>query len=168
MLYLVVALLLGFALGVLALLLFRRRPDVPVGARPRGPPPGKTAAHAPPAPVAPPRAPPEQAADDDWEETVDFAIVEDEPEPAPAPPPRAPAPTTPPPPPHRGPPPRPYVPEMEQEGVVPTEWARRHVGPLEPGRVKGICSGCGTPISISKRRPIRVACPVCGRTRLLS
>ena len=51
---------------------------------------------------------------------------------------------------------------------VPTEWARRQVGPLEPGRVRGICSGCGTTISVSRRRPLRVACPVCGRTRLLS
>jgi hypothetical protein len=54
------------------------------------------------------------------------------------------------------------------KGGVPTEWARRQVGPLEPGRVRGMCSGCGTAISVSRNRPIRVACPVCGRTRLLS
>lgn len=62
---------------------------------------------------------------------------------------------------------RPPVPAME-DSSIPTEWARRQVGPVEPGRAKGVCSGCGTALSISKRRPLRIACPVCGRTRLLA
>lgn len=165
LLYLVVALLLGFALGVLALLLFRRKPVAREPPLARAPPP-------------PPRAsaPPPEAWSDDDDDAVEFALVDDEPpaRAAPRAPPRAPpAPQSPPPArpaPYRPPPPgRPIAPEMDDPvGTVPTEWARRHVGPLEPGRVKGICSGCGTPISISTRRPLRVACPVCGRTRLLS
>ena len=51
---------------------------------------------------------------------------------------------------------------------VPTEWARRQVGPPEPGRTKGACSGCGAMLSVSDQRPLRIACPVCGRTRLLA
>jgi DNA-directed RNA polymerase subunit RPC12/RpoP len=51
---------------------------------------------------------------------------------------------------------------------VPTEWAKRVTGPVEPDRVKGICSGCGTRISVTTKRPLRIACPVCGRTRLLT
>lgn len=51
---------------------------------------------------------------------------------------------------------------------VPSEWARRQVGPVEPGRTKGVCSGCGTSISVTNARPLRIACPVCGRTKLLA
>jgi len=51
---------------------------------------------------------------------------------------------------------------------VPTEWARRQVGPADPGRSKGACSGCGAMLSVSNVRPLRIACPVCGRTRLLA
>jgi DNA-directed RNA polymerase subunit RPC12/RpoP len=53
-------------------------------------------------------------------------------------------------------------------GGIPTEWARRQVGPPEAGRAVGLCSGCGTRISVSRTRPLRIACPVCGRTRLLT
>lgn len=71
--------------------------------------------------------------------------------------------------PARAPPmPKPVMPADFEDSTVQTEWARRHVGPLEPGRVKGVCSGCGTQLSISKHRPLKIACPVCGRTRLLS
>lgn len=55
-----------------------------------------------------------------------------------------------------------------RESAVTTEWARRQVGPVDRGRQKGVCSGCGTHLSISQERPLRVACPVCGRTRLLA
>lgn len=51
---------------------------------------------------------------------------------------------------------------------VPTEWARRQVGPVEPGRVAGACGGCGARLSVSTARPLRIACPVCGRTKLLA
>lgn len=51
---------------------------------------------------------------------------------------------------------------------IPTEWARRQVGPAGPGRTKGACSGCGAMLSVSNQRPLRIACPVCGRTRLLA
>jgi hypothetical protein len=51
---------------------------------------------------------------------------------------------------------------------IPSEWARRQVGPVETGRSKGVCSGCGTSISVSNARPLRIACPVCGRTKLLA
>lgn len=51
---------------------------------------------------------------------------------------------------------------------VPTEWARRLVGPAPPGRMRGVCSGCGTTLSISTARPLRIACPVCGRTKLVA
>lgn len=51
---------------------------------------------------------------------------------------------------------------------VPSEWARRQVGPVDPGRSKGVCSGCGTSISVSNARPLRIACPVCGRSKLLA
>lgn len=54
------------------------------------------------------------------------------------------------------------------DSPIPTEWARRQVGPLDNGRMKGLCSGCGTHLSISQERPVRIACPVCGRTRLLA
>lgn len=58
---------------------------------------------------------------------------------------------------------------MEQlPAPVPTEWARRQVGPVEPGRAKGVCSGCGANLSVSTQRPLRIACPVCGRTKLLA
>ena len=59
------------------------------------------------------------------------------------------------------------LPELS-ESPIPTEWARRQVGPLEGGRMKGVCSGCGTSLSVSAARPLRIACPVCGRTRLLA
>src|SRR5882672_1878867 len=53
--------------------------------------------------------------------------------------------------------------------AVPMEWAQRHEsGPAAPGRVRGACSGCGTKLTVSNRRPLRIACPVCGRTRLLT
>jgi DNA-directed RNA polymerase subunit RPC12/RpoP len=51
---------------------------------------------------------------------------------------------------------------------IPTEWARRQVGPASPGRTKGACSGCGAMLSVSTQRPLRIACPVCGRSRLLA
>lgn len=60
----------------------------------------------------------------------------------------------------RAPPPEPQP--------IPTEWARRLVGPAPPGRSKGACSGCGAMLSVSNARPLRIACPVCGRTRLLA
>ena len=53
-------------------------------------------------------------------------------------------------------------------GEVPTEWARRQVGPVEPGRSAGACGGCGARLSVSNARPLRIACPVCGRTKLLA
>lgn len=51
---------------------------------------------------------------------------------------------------------------------VPTEWARRQVGLVEPGRTAGACGGCGARLSVSNARPLRIACPVCGRTKLLA
>lgn len=54
------------------------------------------------------------------------------------------------------------------ESVAPTEWAARVSGPLPPGHTRGVCSGCGTPLSVGPRRPLRIACPECGRTRLLA
>lgn len=147
LLYLVVALFLGFALGAVAFLLFFRKPaEMPEPVRlPRGPPEPSAARPRTLTPTAPRQ-------EQEWED-VEFAVVDED---APARPP-----------PVRAAPPRPASPDME-DSAVPTEWARRHLGALEPGRVKGICSGCGTPLSISTRRPLRVACPVCGRTRLLS
>lgn len=53
-------------------------------------------------------------------------------------------------------------------GDVATEWARRQVGPVEPGRTSGACGGCGARLSVSEARPLRIACPVCGRTKLLA
>lgn len=53
------------------------------------------------------------------------------------------------------------------DSPIPTEWARRLLGNLGAGRTRGVCSGCGTHLSISQQRPVRIACPVCGRTRLL-
>lgn len=53
--------------------------------------------------------------------------------------------------------------------VVVSEWARRDDGgALAPGRTKGVCSGCGVPITVSTRRPLRISCPECGRSRLLA
>ena len=151
LLYLVVALLLGFSLGVLALLvMFRKRGAPAAPQEPRGMPPPT---HDPP-PVTP--------AQPSWDE-VEFEIVEDDEPPRATRP--APQPARPRPPPARAVQP---LPPTESPGEIPTEWARRHVGAAPPDRVKGICSGCGTPLSISRRRPLRVACPVCGRTRLLS
>lgn len=54
------------------------------------------------------------------------------------------------------------------EDAIPTEWARRFTGEAEAGRAKGICSGCGTKLSVGMQRPLRIACPVCGRQRLLT
>ena len=54
------------------------------------------------------------------------------------------------------------------QAAVPTEWARRQVGPVEPGRVAGACGGCGARLSVSNARPLRIACPVCGRTKLIA
>ena len=157
LLYLVVALLLGFALGVLAILVFRRRP-------PAEPAPEARRARRPRSAPEPTAVPVSGARAESWED-VEFEVVQDDapatPAPAASSPTRAPRP-----PPARAVQPLPPLDEVESS--VPTEWARRHVGPPEPGRVKGICSGCGTPLSISLRRPLRVACPVCGRTRLLA
>ena len=85
--------------------------------------------------------------------------------PAPTPrPPPAPAPARAP----RGPPPRAPLPAPEPS-TIPTEWAARATdAPLPPGHVRGVCSGCGTPLSVGPRRPLRIACPECGRTRLLA
>lgn len=58
---------------------------------------------------------------------------------------------------------------MEESGPeVQTEWARRQVGPVEAGRTSGACGGCGARLSVSAARPLRIACPVCGRTKLLA
>ena len=54
------------------------------------------------------------------------------------------------------------------QGEVQTEWARRQVGPVEAGRTAGACGGCGARLSVSNARPLRIACPVCGRTKLLA
>src|SRR5438552_18027581 len=55
------------------------------------------------------------------------------------------------------------------ESAIPMEWAHRHEGgPAPAGRVRGVCSGCGTKLTVSNRKPLRIACPVCGRTRLLT
>ncbi|HUR67831.1 MAG TPA: hypothetical protein VM370_01185 [Candidatus Thermoplasmatota archaeon] len=51
---------------------------------------------------------------------------------------------------------------------VETEWARRQVGPVEAGRVAGVCGGCGSRLSVTDRRPLRIACPVCGRNKLVA
>jgi hypothetical protein len=53
---------------------------------------------------------------------------------------------------------------------IQTEWARRaFTGPVGADRVRGMCSGCGTTLSVARApRPLRTACPVCGRTRVLS
>lgn len=62
------------------------------------------------------------------------------------------------------------VPLSPHDATVPLEWAERAhpgAGPV-PGRARGVCSGCGTAINVSMRRPVRVACPECGNTRLLS
>lgn len=61
---------------------------------------------------------------------------------------------------------RPHLPAS----TVPTEWAARvtPATPLAPGHTRGACSGCGTMLSASPRRPIRLACPECGNTRLLA
>lgn len=80
---------------------------------------------------------------------------------------RAPAPR----PPMREPPPmRSWAQQVRESTApeVPTEWARRQVGPVEPGRTSGACGGCGARLSVSSARPLRIACPVCGRTKLLA
>jgi hypothetical protein len=103
-------------------------------------------------PLAPPTPPPAPATDDD----EPYTIARD---------PLAPAPPSP----RASPAPHPYPPTPPPpEDAIPSEWARRLTGPLHPDRARGICSGCGTKLSVSKRRPIRIACPVCGRTRLLT
>jgi len=87
-------------------------------------------------------------------EQVDFGVAPDAPK-AEAPRPRpgpAMMPRTPPPP----------------EDAIPTEWARRLTGPIEEGRAKGVCSGCGTMLSVGMQRPLKISCPVCGRQRLLT
>lgn len=74
-------------------------------------------------------------------------------------------------PPMRGPPPSKSWAQQTLEELPPpvqTEWARRQVGPLEPGRTSGVCSGCGARLSVSTQRPLRIACPVCGRSKLLA
>lgn len=71
-------------------------------------------------------------------------------------------------------PPRPAMRGVERppggpESNIPMEWAHRHEGgPAPPGRVRGVCSGCGSKLTVSNRKPLRIACPVCGRTRLLT
>ena len=66
------------------------------------------------------------------------------------------------------PPPR-AAPPAPEASTVPTEWAARATdAPLPQGHVRGVCSGCGTPLSVGPRRPLRIACPECGRTRLLA
>lgn len=83
--------------------------------------------------------------------------------------PRAPAPA-----PRAAPPPRPPPKSWAQQALeetpsaVPTEWARRQVGPVEKGRTAGVCGGCAARLSVSNARPLRIACPVCGRTKLLT
>ena len=74
------------------------------------------------------------------------------------------------PPPRRAPPMRSWAQEVREtiQPEVPTEWARRQVGPVEPGRVAGACGGCGARLSVSDARPLRIACPVCGRTKLIA
>lgn len=55
------------------------------------------------------------------------------------------------------------------ESAIPMEWAQRYEGgPAPEGRVRGACSGCGSKLTVSNRKPLRIACPVCGRTRLLT
>lgn len=74
-------------------------------------------------------------------------------------------------PPMREPPPMKSWAQQTMEEVaspIPSEWARRQVGPAEPGRTKGACGGCGAALSVSNQRPLRIACPVCGRTKLLA
>jgi len=136
--YVVGALFAGLALGILVVLPFALRRRRPEVAH------DVVAAEtfeAPAPPPAAPRPPLDQAENDP------FGISR---------------PTTPRPPPAAQP-----LPAAPIDGV-PTEWAKRVTGPVEPGRVKGICSGCGTRISVTTQRPLRIACPVCGRTRLLT
>jgi hypothetical protein len=64
--------------------------------------------------------------------------------------------------------PPPPPPAAEPQEGIPTEWARRAVGPAEADRARGVCSGCGTKLAVTKRRPLRIKCPVCGRERLLA
>ena len=143
------ALVAGFGVGALAVLVARRRGEpeevvqyeVVTEERAPSPPPAPAAAPAP-----------------DFDQT-DFAVVEAPPAPA-----RPPAPRSGP----AGPARASWAPREAPPEPVPTEWARRHVGPVESGRTKGVCSGCGTTISVSTQRPLRIACPVCGRTRLLA
>jgi len=56
----------------------------------------------------------------------------------------------------------------EGERTIPSEWARRLSGEPDAGRQRGVCSGCGTALSVSSKRPLRITCPECGRTRLLT
>ncbi|HEX2022136.1 MAG TPA: hypothetical protein VHH36_05445 [Candidatus Thermoplasmatota archaeon] len=144
-LFLAVAILLGFALGVLLMVVvrsLRRRGEEEAD----DPPPEPPVAHELVEDDAPFAPPPQRRPEPEFDDSFGVAS-------APAPPPRDELP----------PPPV----EMTQS-AIPTEWAKRALGAVEPGRVRGICSGCGTPLSVSKRRPIRIACPVCGRTRVLA
>ena len=71
----------------------------------------------------------------------------------------------------RAPPPPKTWAQQTRESAAPevqTEWARRQVGPVEPGRVAGACGGCGARLSVSAARPLRIACPVCGRSKLVA
>lgn len=162
------ALAAGFALGMLVVAL-RRRPAERVQ--------HEVLAEVDPATAAPTL---KAGAPEGWDES--FSVAEPAaPRVAPLQPPSPPAPSprAPPAPPadpdarwrrpsslggESSPPPRP----ADEPGGVPSEWARRQVGAVEPGRSKGVCSGCGTMLSISDKRPLRIACPVCGRTRLLA
>lgn len=173
------ALVLGFGAGVAGILLARRvkapKPEpvvdlevvmdgdespatfVPPAPKPPAAAPAPAPASAPP--PAHPRAHPERAPAMVLTRGVEMADAAYQ---RPAPPRQAPEPRERPQPWAR-PPPR-----QEPPPTVPSEWARRLVGPLEPGRAKGVCSGCGTSLSVSMQRPLKIACPVCGRTRLLA
>lgn len=154
-----IALAAGFCLGLVVLFVVRRKPkdvvsleiveEVPAGEAAGFDEPHFTIARDAPAALVPPPTPSAPAASAA----------------------RAPAPQAPPARPPMRLPPGVHQSSWEEQAPpdpIQTEWARRQVGPVEPGRMKGLCSGCGTALSISLQRPIRIACPVCGRTRLLS
>lgn len=152
-LYLVVALLLGVAIGVLAMVLLRpRRRAAPEATAHEvvEDDEDETEPFSPPRPAARPGPPARRAAAPETEFDDSFGVAAREAQAPPA----------------RDELPRPPMPDAP-EGGLPTEWAKRVIGAVEPGRVRGVCSGCGTALSITRRRPVRIACPVCGRTRVL-
>lgn len=163
------ALAAGFGLGVAVLVVARRRPKKPdapvemeiVDDSPATFVPPAPAARAPPPPAST-RAHPERAPAMVLTHGVQMADAPLDRRAAAAPAPRAPM---------REPPPMKTWAQQTREEVgspIPSEWARRQVGPLEPGRTKGACGGCGAALSVSTQRPLRIACPVCGRTKLLA